>query len=259
MSLFKVVIPARYQSTRLPGKMLLPLAGKPLIVHVCERALDSGHEVIVATDDERIRAAVSHLPVRAIMTGLHHHNGTERIAEVADQLGWADDEMIVNLQGDEPLMPPDLIRRLAEGLAHQQKASVATLATPIGSRTEVFDPNLVKTVVDGNGYALYFSRAPIPWHRDSFGKAEDSLPSSHSYLRHIGIYAYSRGFLRRYVSWPASSLEAVEALEQLRILWHGEAILVLPIEQAPEAGIDTIADLRRVEAVLASRSGDRSF
>jgi 3-deoxy-manno-octulosonate cytidylyltransferase (CMP-KDO synthetase) len=253
MATFKTVIPARYGSARLPGKALLPLAGKPMIVHVCERALEAGDEVVVATDDERIRNAVAGLPVRAVMTGSHHRSGTERIAEVADILGWSDDEIVVNLQGDEPLMRPELIRKLAAVLAGQQDAQVATLAAPLRTRAEAFDPNIVKTVLDGNGYALYFSRAPIPWHRDGFGQAGDALPEGFPYLRHIGIYGYTAGLLRRYAGWPASGLEAVESLEQLRILWYGELILVLPIDEAPEAGIDTEEDLRRVAAVLAGR------
>jgi 3-deoxy-manno-octulosonate cytidylyltransferase (CMP-KDO synthetase) len=253
MAAFKIVIPARYGSTRLPGKPLLPIAGKPMIVHVCERALEAGNEVFLATDDERIGAAVAGLPVRAVMTRPDHGSGTERIAEVADLLGWADDTLIVNLQGDEPLMRPELVRRLAEALAHQREARVATLATPIREPAEVFDPNAVKTVTDRNGYALYFSRAPIPWHRGSFGTDAPEMPEDFPWLRHIGIYAYSAGFLHRYVRWPAPRLEAVEALEQLRILWQGERILVLPVDAAPEAGVDTEGDLRRVEEVLKGR------
>ncbi|MGX2040085.1 3-deoxy-manno-octulosonate cytidylyltransferase [Methylocaldum sp. MU1018] len=253
MSSFNIVIPARYGSSRLPGKPLLPLAGRPMIVHVCERALEAGGSVIVATDDERIRDAVSHLPVRALITREDHASGTERIAEVAERLGWSDDDVVVNLQGDEPLMRPSLIRMLAAALANQHVAQVATLAAPIKSGREIFDPNAVKTVLDQNGCALYFSRAPIPWYRAGFSSASALLPEGFPYLRHIGIYAYSAGFLRRYVSWPASELEAVEALEQLRILWHGERILVLPVEEAPEAGVDTKDDLRRVDELLSAR------
>jgi 3-deoxy-manno-octulosonate cytidylyltransferase (CMP-KDO synthetase) len=251
---FKIVIPARYGSTRLPGKPLLPLAGKPMIVHVCERALEAGAEVIVATDDARIAGAVAELPVRAVLTRTDHGSGTERIAEVAEILGWPDETLIVNLQGDEPLMRPELVRKLAETLAGATGAAVATLAAPIRALAEVFDPNAVKTVLDAQGHALYFSRAPMPWHRAGFGQPDAALPEDFPYLRHIGIYAYSAGFLRRYVDWPASPLEAVEALEQLRILWHGERIRVLPVEQAPEAGVDTEADRRRVEAVLTAHS-----
>lgn len=251
---YKVVIPARYGSSRLPSKPLLPIAGRPMIAHVCERALLAEPEqVVVATDDERIVEAVASLPVTALMTRADHHSGTERIAEVCERLGWGDDTLIVNLQGDEPLMRPDLIHRLAVALSQQEGCRVATLAAPISERAEVFNPNAVKVVLDRDGNALYFSRAPIPWHRDSFSGqgGEAALPEGFPYLRHIGIYAYSAGFLRRYICWPASPLEAVECLEQLRILWMGERIFVLPVERAPEAGVDTEEDLRRVRRVLA--------
>lgn len=250
----KIVIPARLGSTRLPGKPLLDLAGKPMIVHVCERALEAGSEVFVATDDERICAAVADLPVQAVLTRPDHASGTERIAEVADLMDWDDGEIVVNLQGDEPLMRPELIRKLAAALAAHAEAKVATLAAPIRERAELFDPAAVKVVLDQGGHALYFSRAPIPWYRDGFSHPDAPLPAHFPYLRHIGIYAYSAGFLRRYVRWPASPLEAVEALEQLRILWHGERILVLPVARAPAAGVDTEADLRRVEAMLAGKA-----
>lgn len=255
MTAFKIVIPARHGSSRLPGKPLLPLAGKPMIAHVCERALEAGNEVFVATDDDRIRIAVAGIPVTAVMTREDHTSGTERIAEVADLQDWPDDTLIVNLQGDEPLMQPDLIRRLAEALAQQDAAHIATLAAPIHDPAEVRDSNAVKVVLDLHGYALYFSRAPIPWNRDSFDQHDTRLPDDFPWLRHIGIYAYTAGFLRRYVNWPASRLESIEALEQLRILWQGERILVVPVDSAPHAGVDTAADLDRVERVL---SGDRA-
>ena len=249
---FKIVIPARYGSSRLPSKPLLPIAGRPMIAHVCDRALRAGAEqVVVATDDQRIVDAVADLPVTALMTRADHHSGTERIAEVCDQQGWDDGTLIVNLQGDEPLMCPDLIRQLAVALEKQEGCRVATLSAPIRDRAEVFNPNAVKVVLDRDGNALYFSRAPIPWHRDSFTAEAAALPAGVSYLRHIGIYAYSAGFLRRYVCWPASPLEAVECLEQLRILWMGERIFVLSVDQAPEAGVDTEEDLHRVRKVLA--------
>jgi 3-deoxy-manno-octulosonate cytidylyltransferase (CMP-KDO synthetase) len=251
MQPFKIVIPARYGSSRLPGKPLLPIAGKPMIAHVCERALEVGaSEVVVATDDERIRDAVACMGVRAVMTRPEHNSGTERIAEVAEVLAWADSEVVVNLQGDEPLMRPELIRRLASMLVGQGEADVATLAAPITERAEVFNPNAVKVVLDKSGHALYFSRAPIPWHRDSFAGTDAVLPEGFPYLRHIGIYAYTAGFLRRYVGWPPSRLETIESLEQLRILWRGERIRVLIVEQAPEAGIDTEEDLRRVQSMM---------
>jgi 3-deoxy-manno-octulosonate cytidylyltransferase (CMP-KDO synthetase) len=248
---FKIVIPARHGSTRLPGKPLLDIAGRPMIVHVCERALEAGaSEVVLATDDERIAAAVADLPVRTVMTRPDHHSGTERISEAAELLGWADDTIVVNLQGDEPLIPPDLKRRLARLLARQDVAEVATLAAPIHSREDLFNPNAVKVVLDRDDHALYFSRAPIPWHRDAFAFPQAELPPGFPWLRHIGVYAYSVGFLHRYVAWPPSELEGIESLEQLRILWMGEKILVMPIDTAPEAGVDTEADLHRVRARL---------
>lgn len=255
MSGYNIVIPARHGSSRLPGKPLLDIAGRPMIVHVCQRALEAGaDEVVVATDDPRIVEAVVELPVRAQLTRPEHNNGAERIAEVADTLGWDDDRLIVNLQGDEPLMQPSLIGRLAHALAGQDRAKVATLAAPIEHRAEAFNANAVKVVTDREGYALYFSRAPIPWHRATFAESDAAhLPEHYPWLRHIGIYAYTAGFLRRYVSWPPSDLENVEALEQLRILWQGERILVLPVEQAPEAGVDTEEDLARVRTRLGHR------
>jgi len=253
MQPFKIVIPARYGSSRLPGKPLLLIGGKPMIVHVCERAMEAGAaEVVVATDDERIGEAVAGLGVKAVMTRPEHNSGTERIAEVADLLAWGDSEVIVNVQGDEPLIRPELIRRLANVLAGQGEAEVATLAAPIDERAEVFNPNAVKVVLDRRSYALYFSRAPIPWHRDSFATTDEDLPEGFVYLRHIGIYAYTAGFLRRYVQWPSSRLESIESLEQLRILWRGERIRVLPVERAPEAGVDTEADLQRVKSLLTA-------
>lgn len=255
MAGFKIAIPARLGSSRLPGKPLLDIAGRPMIVHVCERALEAGAgEVVVAADDQRIVDAVAGLPVRAVMTRPDHNSGTERIAEAADLLGWPDETVVVNLQGDEPLIPPDFKRRLALALAGQAAAEVATLAAPIQDRAEVFNPNAVKVVLDQNGHALYFSRAPIPWHRDSFA-SPGALPAGFPWLRHIGVYAYSAGFLRRYVAWPASPLEAVESLEQLRILWMGGRILVLPVDSAPEAGVDTEEDLRRVRERLGGQPG----
>ena len=248
---FKIVIPARLGSSRLPGKPLLDILGKPMIVHVCERALESGGEVFVATDDDRIIRAVESLRVTALMTREDHQSGTERISEVAERLSWPDQELIVNLQGDEPLIQPNLIRQLAAALKSQTRAEVATLAAPVHRAEEVFDPHAVKVVMDHQGYALYFSRAPIPWDRQTFQTKRDVLPSAPLWFRHIGIYAYTGGFLRRYVSWPSSELERVEALEQLRILYQGEALKVVVVDSAPPAGVDTPADLERVKALFA--------
>jgi 3-deoxy-manno-octulosonate cytidylyltransferase (CMP-KDO synthetase) len=246
---FKVVIPARYASTRLHGKPLLNIAGKPMIVHVCERAAQAGAEdIIVATDDMRIFDTVTELGIKAVMTRADHQSGTERIAEVADIYGWAADDIIVNLQGDEPLIPPAYIREVAFALAGQSQAGISTLAAKILDAEEVFNPNAVKVVLDKDNYALYFSRAPIPHCRDAINRV------STTYLRHIGMYAYTVAFLNRYCSWQASPLEAIESLEQLRILWHGDKVLVKVVDKTPEAGVDTAEDLVRVEQVLLRSS-----
>jgi len=248
---FKVVIPARFGSTRLPGKPLLDIAGKPMIVHVCERALESGaEEVVVATDDDRILNAVTDLGIKAVMTRADHQSGTERLAEVASLCGWKSEQIIVNLQGDEPLIPPDYIRDVAEALASQKQAGIATLAARINEQEEIFNPNAVKVVLNKAGFALYFSRAPIPWDRDGFALVDRQLTNKMPYLRHIGMYAYTVDFLQRYCLWEASPLESVEALEQLRILWHGEAILVKTVATTPAAGVDTQEDLLRVAQAL---------
>ena len=249
---FKVVIPARYGSTRLPGKPLLTIAGKPMIAHVCERALEAGaDDIIVATDNEKIKETVCALGIKAVMTNPNHQSGTERIAEVVKYCGWGDNDIIVNLQGDEPLILPITIREVASALANQQLAGIATLAAKILDPEEIFNPNAVKVVVNKMGYALYFSRAPIPWERDAFADAGRDPSGGIPYLRHIGLYAYKVDFLNRYCSWEPSPLEAVESLEQLRILWHGEAVFVKIVDETPQAGIDTAEDLTRVERVLS--------
>lgn len=249
---FKVVIPARYASTRLPGKPLLNLAGKPMIAHVCEKAQQAGaEEVVVATDDERIAQAVNGLGIKAIMTRPDHQSGTERIAEVAELSGWASHDIIVNVQGDEPLIPPQLISDLAHALASQQQAGIATLAVKILDHEEIFNPNAVKVVLNKDGYALYFSRAPIPWDRDGFAENRQQPSAKMTYYRHIGMYAYTVDFLKRYCQWQASVLETVESLEQLRILWHGEAIKVKVVDKTPSAGVDTKEDLARVEKLMS--------
>jgi 3-deoxy-manno-octulosonate cytidylyltransferase (CMP-KDO synthetase) len=249
---FKVVIPARYASTRLPGKPLLDIAGKPMIAHVCERAREAGAgTIIVATDDGRILQTVQDLGFDAVMTRADHQSGTERIAEVAAIYGWATDDIIVNLQGDEPLIPPDTIRAVAAALAEQHRAGIATLAAPIIEPEEIFNPNAVKVVLDKHGYALYFSRAPIPWERGAFTHGGGTPSGKIPYLRHIGLYAYTVGFLQRYCLWESSVLETVEALEQLRILWQGEAVRVSVIDKTPPAGVDTAEDLLRVGRVLS--------
>jgi 3-deoxy-manno-octulosonate cytidylyltransferase (CMP-KDO synthetase) len=242
---FKVVIPARYASTRLPGKPLLNIAGKPMIAHVCERAIEAGaQDIVVATDDLRIFDTVVDLGIKALMTHPDHQSGTERIAEVIQHYGWHEDDIIVNLQGDEPLIPATYIYDVALALAGQELAGIATLAAKILDDDEVSNANAVKVVLDKNDYALYFSRATIPHCRDVHNHA------STTYLRHIGMYAYTVDFLKRYCAWQASPLEAIESLEQLRILWHGEKVLVKVVDKTPSAGVDTPEDLLRVERIL---------
>ncbi len=252
---FKVVIPARYASTRLPGKPLINIAGKPMIAHVCARAQQAGaEEVVVVTDDERIFQTVTDLGVRVVMTRADHQSGTERIAEIVEQSGWAGHEIIVNLQGDEPLIPPEIIQELAAVLDGQQQAGIATLAAKIVDFEEIFNPNAVKVVLNKAGYALYFSRAPIPWDRDGFAQKGKQVSERTTYYRHIGMYAYTVNFLQRYCQWEPSVLEKVESLEQLRILWHGEAIRVKIVEKTPAAGVDTAEDLVRVEELMRLQS-----
>ncbi len=251
MADFRVVIPARYASTRLPGKPLIEIAGKPMLAHVHARACESGAaEVLIATDDARIADVATAFGATVCMTAATHGSGTDRIAELAEQRGWSDDTLVVNLQGDEPLMPPQLIRQVAEDLAIHGRASCATLGAPIRDAQSLFDPNVVKVVCDAAGFALYFSRAPIPWARDAFAVARDALPTQGPWLRHIGLYAYRAGLLRCYRSLSPAPLESVEALEQLRLLWHS-----LPIHLAlaccePGPGVDTPEDLDRVRASL---------
>jgi len=247
---YKVVIPARYASTRLPGKPLLKIAGKEMILHVCEKAALAGaEEVVVATDDARILECVKQAGFNAVMTAASHNSGTERLTEVANKLGWADETIIVNCQGDEPLIPPELIHKAASALMEQDAAQVASLCAPITDADEIFNPNAVKVVRDAQEYALYFSRAPIPWDRDCF--PDNASASQATHFRHIGIYSYTASFLRRYITWSISQLEQIESLEQLRILTMGERVFVPAVQHAPEAGIDTQQDLDRVNALLS--------
>lgn len=254
--MFTVIIPARYASSRLPGKPLLDIAGKPMLQHVYEQAAKSGAaQVIVATDDERIEAAAQEFGAQVCMTSTDHPSGTDRLEEVARKFGFADEDIIVNVQGDEPLIPPDNIEQVAQLLASSHEAGMATLSEPIASVDELFDPNAVKVVADNDGYALYFSRAPIPWSRDSFSDLQDkpeTLPELANYQRHIGIYAYRVKFLHQYVQWPTAPIEVTESLEQLRALWNGVRIKVAPALEAPPPGVDTEEDLARVRKVLSA-------
>lgn len=249
---FIVAIPARHGSSRLPGKPLLPIAGRPMIAHVAERALEAGATtVVIATDDQRIADAVAGLGLQVCLTSPEHASGTDRLAECARQLGWPDTAVIVNLQGDEPLAPPAAIRCAADTLV-ASGAEIATLAMPISEASTLFDPNAVKLVRDGRGDALYFSRAPIPWHRDAFAVDRTQLPptSGDGWLRHIGLYAYRCDALKRFAAMPPGRLEQVEALEQLRALEAGWriAVAISPVEVP--AGVDTAEDLERVRRRL---------
>lgn len=250
-SAFTVVIPARFASTRLPGKPLQLIAGKPMIQWVWEQACKSSAErVVVATDDPRIVEACQGFGAQALLTREDHNSGTDRLAEVAGQLGLAADAIVVNVQGDEPLIPPSVIDQVAANLAAHTEARMATLAEPIEDAATLFNPNVVKVVTDLNGLALTFSRATLPWARDAFAKSHDQLPEGVPYRRHIGIYAYRAGFLHDFVSWGPCWLENTESLEQLRALWHGVRIHVADALEAPPTGVDTAEDLERVRRLL---------
>ncbi|MBU4500673.1 MAG: 3-deoxy-manno-octulosonate cytidylyltransferase [Gammaproteobacteria bacterium] len=251
---FRVVIPARYASSRLPGKPLAEIGGRPMVLHVVERALQAGAEsVVVATDDERVQQAVAGAGYPVIMTSPDHQSGTERLVEVAETLGWDDDTLVVNVQGDEPLIDPALIREAARQLVLHQDAVMATLAHPILDPADFINPNVVKVVTDEAGYALYFSRAPIPWPRDAFAE-QQAMPHELGALRHIGLYAYRAGFLRTYASLAPSPLERFEMLEQLRVLWHGYRISIGITPTVPAPGVDTAADLARVRELFQTTS-----
>lgn len=260
---FIVAIPARYAASRLPGKPLRLLGGEPLVVHVARRALAAGaREVWVAADDARIAQALEGTGVQVAMTSPDHASGTDRLAECARIAGWGDDTIVVNLQGDEPFAPAEGIRAVA-GLLHDSGAEMATLAAGIDQAETLLDPNAVKLVRAGNGDALYFSRAPIPWPRDAFARDRSRLPDNvdaePAWLRHIGIYAYRAGFLRRFAAMPPARLERIESLEQLRVLEAGHriAVALTPVPFPP--GVDTPEDLARAEVLLsgAMRSGAR--
>jgi 3-deoxy-manno-octulosonate cytidylyltransferase (CMP-KDO synthetase) len=242
---FTVIIPARLASTRLPNKPLADLGGKPMIVRVAERAMQSGAaQVIVATDHADIFAACAQHKVAVQMTRADHPSGTDRIAEVAALIGLPDDAVVVNVQGDEPLIDPSLIAATATLISRD--VPMATAAHTISDIEEAFNPNVVKVVLDKAGRALYFSRATIPWHRDGFALSRDAMPAGYAPLRHIGLYAYRNAFLQEYPQLSVSPLEQLEALEQLRVLWHGVPIAVHVTPHAPVTGVDTPEDLQRV-------------
>ncbi|GGC73639.1 3-deoxy-manno-octulosonate cytidylyltransferase [Marinobacter halophilus] len=252
---FTVVIPARYASSRLPGKPLAMIAGKPMIQHVCERARESrASRVVVATDDARIHEACQSFGAEVVMTSAHHASGTDRLEEVARKLGLDPDHRVVNVQGDEPLIPPALINQVAENLDHYPEAAISTLCERLHDARQVFNPNVVKVVFDGRGMAHYFSRAPIPWARDYWpanaSVADVDLPDGIGYFRHIGIYGYRASVLGQFVTWAPAPTEQIEALEQLRALYNGACIHVDIADRPPAPGVDTEEDLARVRALL---------
>ncbi len=249
---FTVIIPARYAATRLPGKPLADLGGRPLLQWVHERALASGAaRVVVATDDARIEAAAQAFGAEVVMTSPEHRSGTDRIADAARQLGLPDDALVVNVQGDEPLMPPPLIRQVAANLAAHPAADMATLSQRILTLSDLASPHVVKVVCDREGYALYFSRALIPQPRDGMPEAEHLADAVPGWQRHIGIYAYRVGFLRAFVHWPPAAIESTEMLEQLRALWNGASIHVAEACAPAPVGVDTPEDLARLRERVA--------
>ncbi|NBI12109.1 3-deoxy-manno-octulosonate cytidylyltransferase [[Haemophilus] felis] len=260
MSKFTVIIPARYASSRLPAKPLADIAGKPMIAHVFAKAQQSGAErIIVATDHPEVAKAAKAYGAEVCMTSEKHNSGTERLAEVVEKLAIADDEIIVNIQGDEPLIPPSIVRQVAENLVKYQ-VKMASLAVKIEEPEELFNPNAVKVLTDKDGYVLYFSRAVIPWDRDQFAQYQQQknltlaqLKLADHYLRHIGIYAYRAGFIKQYVQWQPTALEQIESLEQLRVLWYGEKIHVELAKEIPPVGVDTPEDLEKVRLILAGK------
>jgi 3-deoxy-manno-octulosonate cytidylyltransferase (CMP-KDO synthetase) len=253
---FKIVIPARYASSRFPGKPLARIAGEPMIWHVWRRAIESGAEtVVVATDDHRIRTHCEQFGARVCMTSVDAQSGTDRVAEAVAQLGWADEDIVINLQGDEPLMPVSAIREVAEQLQNEASADIATLCWPVRHDDELLDTAVVKVVIARSGAALYFSRAPIPWNRDEPPAAgHDAEPRA--VYRHIGLYGYRAGVLGRLAGEPVCELEAIEKLEQLRALWIGLRIQVRVASEIPGPGVDRPEDVERVERLLVGRQGN---
>jgi len=251
---FIVVIPARYASTRLPGKPLRDIAGLPMIQRVWQQASKSAAaRVIIATDDSRIQLVAQNFGAEVVMTRADHVSGTDRLQEVADNLGLSQQQILVNVQGDEPLIPPAVINQVAENLAVNTEAGVATLSEPIESVEDFLNPNVVKVVRDRHGLARLFSRAPIPWPRDHFANSRDSMPADALARRHIGIYAYRVAELAAFDSWPVAAIEQLESLEQLRFIYHGVGIHVADAVESVPGGIDTEQDLQAAEALIKSR------
>lgn len=252
---FSVIIPARFASTRFPGKPLADLHGKPMIQHVYERACESEAErIMIATDDERIATVAKAFGAEVCMTSSDHPSGTDRLQQVVSDLGFYADDIVVNVQGDEPLVPARIINQVAHNLMAETDASVSTLSEPITDLESLLNPNVVKVVTDTRGIALYFSRAPIPYPRNDFADSTQSgaMPNGYSWQRHIGIYAYRVKLLNDFVKWPPAPIEETECLEQLRAMWNGERIHVAEADEQPPAGVDTPEDLERLRKLLAS-------
>lgn len=248
MQTFRIIIPARYNSSRFPGKALAEIAGKPMIQHVYTQALKSGAEsVVIATDDARIEAAAKKFGAPVCMTSPDHESATDRLAEVATKLNYSPDTIIVNVQGDEPLMPPEIITQVATALAERPEVPMATLCEPIESVAQLLAPNIAKVVLDHNNFALFFSRAPIPWDRAKFPLAKDAVLPPQTYFRHIGIYAYRASFLQQFTQWQPCAIELLECLEQLRVLWYGAKIYVAIAKASSIIGVDTPEDLEKVK------------
>ena len=249
---YTVVIPARYASTRLPGKPLLDLGGKPMVQRVYEQVLKaSPRRIIIATDSEEIAKTASSFGAEVCMTSMDHYSGTERVQEVVEREDLPQSEIVVNVQGDEPLIPPAVIDQVAANLQNHSEAGIATLCEPIDTLEMLLDPSIVKVVSDNKGMALYFSRAPIPWPRDEFANQKKSLPSETCWFRHLGVYAYKVEFLNSYIKWPLSKIERIEKLEQLRALANGINIHVAQAIEPVPGGIDTVADLERINELFA--------
>lgn len=248
---FSVIIPARFASTRFPGKPLADINGQPMIQHVYNRACQSEAErVIVATDDQRIADVADSFGAEVCMTQVDHPSGTDRLQEVVAKLGFYADDIVVNVQGDEPLIPPRVINQVAHNLKAEPEASIATLSEPIEDIDTLLNPNVVKVVADARGMALYFSRAPIPWPRDAFAQSKTEMPDGFNWQRHIGIYAYRVKMLNEFVRWQPAPIETTESLEQLRAMWNGQRIHVAVADELPPPGVDTPEDLERLRALL---------
>ena len=248
---FTIIIPTRFYSSRLPGKPLLDIAGKPMIQHVYERATESqARRIIIATDDERIAQTARNLGAEVCLTLSQHHSGTDRIQEAATTLGLKANEIVVNVQGDEPLLPAVLINQVVKNLALHPRASAATLCEKITNSQQIFDPNVVKVTINNEGEALYFSRAPIPWSHDHFNQTPPTRPNSPDFFKHVGIYAYRVSLLNEFISWQPSTLETTESLEQLRLLSSGHRIHVEKALQSVPCSVDTQEDLNTMRSLL---------